>query len=47
MINFDDEVKKFKPSTEIGDVEEALLQEDENDLVDLMMEMMNEYRENR
>ena len=27
--------------------EEAIIKDDENDMVDLMIELMNEYRENR
>jgi len=45
MINYDEEVKRFKPSLELDDTEAALLDENENDMVDLMIEMMNEYRE--
>lgn len=47
MINFEEELKKFKKSLEIDDTEEAIMQDDENDMVDLMIELMNEYRENR
>ena len=47
MINFEEELKKFKKSLEIDDTEEAIMEDDENDMVDLMIELMNEYRENR
>ena len=47
MINFEEELKKFKKSLEIDDTEEAIIKDDENDMVDLMIELMNEYRENR
>ncbi|MBQ9910463.1 MAG: hypothetical protein IJM50_03095 [Lachnospiraceae bacterium] len=47
MINFEEELKKFKKSLEIDDTEEAIMKDDENDMVDLMIELMNEYRENR
>ena len=47
MINFEEEIKKFKKSLEIDDTEEAIMKDDENDMVDLMIELMNEYRENR
>ena len=47
MINFEEELKKFKKSLEIDDAEEAIMKDDENDMVDLMIELMNEYRENR
>ena len=47
MINFEEELRKFKKSLEIDDTEEAIMKDDENDMVDLMIELMNEYRENR
>ncbi|MBP5224575.1 MAG: hypothetical protein J6Z38_03225 [Lachnospiraceae bacterium] len=47
MINFEEELKKFKKSLELDDTEEAIMKDDENDMVDLMIELMNEYRENR
>ena len=45
MIDFEDELKKFKPSLEIDETENAILEADENDMVDLMIQMMNEYRD--
>ena len=45
MIDFEEELKKFKPSLEIGDTEDAILEVNENDMVDLMVELMNEYRD--
>ncbi len=47
MIDFEEELKKFKPSLEIGDTEEAIMEDSEKDMVDLMVELMNEYREYR
>lgn len=42
MINFDEEVKKFHPSLEIGDVEKVAKSENAaKDLADLMLEVMN------
>ncbi len=41
MINFDEEIKKFHPALEIGDVEEII--RDENaiqDLTEMMQEIM-------
>ncbi len=46
MINFDEEIKKFKPSLEVENTDQAIREENEKDMVDLMIEMMNEYREN-
>ncbi|MBP5294430.1 MAG: hypothetical protein J6Y95_01770 [Lachnospiraceae bacterium] len=45
MIDFEEELKKFKPSLEIDETENAILEADENDMVDLMIQMMNEYRD--
>ena len=45
MIDFDEELKKFKPSLEIGDTENAILSDDDKDMVDLMVELMAEYRD--
>ena len=45
MIDFEEELKKFKPSLEVGDTENAIIEESENDMVDLMVELMREYRD--
>ena len=45
MIDFEEELKKFKPSLEIGDTENAILSDDDTDMVDLMVELMAEYRD--
>ncbi|MBR6405908.1 MAG: hypothetical protein IKS18_06935 [Lachnospiraceae bacterium] len=45
MIDFEEELKKFKPSLEIGDTENAILSDDDKDMVDLMVELMAEYRD--
>lgn len=47
MIDFEEELKKFKPSLEIDNTENAILEDNENDMVDLMVELMNEYRDVR
>lgn len=46
MIDFEEEIKKFKPSLEIDNTEEAILGDRENDMVDLMVELMNQYHDN-
>ena len=45
MINFDEEVRKFKPSLEIDETDSAIRNSSENDMVDLMIELMAEYRD--
>lgn len=39
MINFDEEIKKFHPSLEIIDVENAIYNQDMKDMVDVMLKM--------
>ena len=40
MINFEEELKKFKPSLEVEDIEKAVYKEDLEDLTDILREMM-------
>jgi len=47
MINFEEELKKYKPSLEIDETELSIKEDQETDMVDLMMELMNEYRKSR
>ncbi len=47
MINFEEELKKYRPSLEIDETEKSIKEDDEKDMVDLMVELMNEYRNNR
>lgn len=46
MINFDDEIKKFHPSLEMDDAEDAIYNNNVTDLTDIMIEMMKEVKEN-
>ena len=39
MINYDEEIKKFHPSLEISDVENAIYNQDMKDMVDVMLKM--------
>lgn len=39
MINFDEEIKKFHPSLEISDVENAIYNQDMKEMVDVMLKM--------
>ena len=39
MINFDEEIKKFHPSMEVNDVEDAIYNQDMKDMVDVMLAM--------
>lgn len=40
MLNFEEELKKFKPSLEVDAVEDAVYQEDLTDMTDILMEVI-------
>lgn len=42
MINFEEELKKFKPSLEVEDAEDAIYNRDLTDVTDILFEMMRE-----
>ena len=43
MINFDEEIKKFSPSTEVDQAEDVILRLDATkDLTDLMLEIVKD-----
>ena len=43
MINFDEELKKFSPSTEVEQAEDVILKLDKmKDMTDLMLEILKE-----
>ncbi len=42
MINFEEELKKFHPSLEVEDVEEAIYQQDLTDIADLLIKRITE-----
>lgn len=44
MLNFEEELKKFKPSLEVEDIEEAVYQEDMTDMTDILREMMKQSK---
>ena len=45
MINFEEEIERFKPSLEIEAVSETIVKSDLTDMVDLMMEIMKEIKD--
>lgn len=45
MINFEDELKKFHPSVEIEEAEDALYNQDTTDLADVLVEVVKEAKE--
>ena len=44
MINFEEEIKRFKPSLDVEEVEDAIVNSDLTDMTDLMMELIKEER---
>ncbi len=42
MIDFEEELKKFEPSMEIDDAEDAIYSRDLTDLMDILQEMLKE-----
>lgn len=45
MINFDEEIKRFKPSLDVEEVEDAIVKSDLTDMTDIMMELLKEKDE--
>jgi hypothetical protein len=42
MLNFEEELKKFKPCLEVEDIEEAVYQEDLTDMTDILKEYVQQ-----
>lgn len=45
MINFEEELKKFHPSLEIEDAEEAIYNQDLTDMADVLVKIVKEAKE--
>ncbi|MDR2044649.1 MAG: hypothetical protein LBQ15_09855 [Clostridium sp.] len=45
MINFEEELKKFRPSLEVGEAEEAIYNQDMTDIADLLVKIVKESEE--
>ena len=45
MINFEEELKKFHPSLEVEEVEDAIYNQDLTDVADLLVKMVKESEE--
>lgn len=46
MIDFEEELKKFKPSLEVEEAEEAIYNHDLTDMTDILLEMIKEVKGN-
>lgn len=44
MLNFEEELKKFQPSLEVEDIENAVYQEDLTDMTDILREMLDQSK---
>ncbi len=44
MLNYEEELKKFKPSLEVEEIEDAVYQEDLTDLSDLLKQVMEQSK---
>ena len=44
MLNYEEEIKKYKPCLEVEDIEEAVYQEDLSDMTDLLREVMDKKK---
>mgnify|MGYP006932716842 FL=1 len=42
MIDFEEEIQRFKPSLNVEAVEDAIVKSDLTDMTDIMMEMIRE-----
>ena len=47
MIDFEEELKKFQPSLEVEEAEEAIYSHNLTDMPDILQEMIKEARRNR
>ncbi len=45
MIDFEEELKKFHPSLEVEDVQDAIYNQDLTDVADIMVRLMQEAKE--
>ena len=44
MLNFEEELKKFQPSLEVEEIEDAVYQEDQTDMTDIFREMIEQTK---
>lgn len=44
MLDYEEELKKFKPILEVDDIENAVYQEDLTDMTDLLKQVMDQKK---
>ena len=47
MINFEEEIERFRPSLEVEAVSEAIVMSDLTDMSDIMLEQMKEIKKEK
>lgn len=47
MINFEEELKKFHPSLEIEEAQDAIYNQDMTDMADLLVSLFKDERDSR
>ena len=47
MLNYEEEIRKFKPSLEVEDIEDAVYEEDLTDMQDLLKEVMEKKKKKK
>ncbi len=47
MINYEEELKKFHPSMDVNEAEDAIYSRDLTDVTDILKEMMKDEKKNR
>ena len=47
MINFEEELKKFHPSMEVDEVQDAVFDHDLTDMTDIMLSIMRQAKERK
>lgn len=47
MLNYEEELKKFKPCLDVDEVEDAIYSRDLTDVIDILKEMMKTTSRNR
>jgi len=47
MINYEEELKKFQPSLEVNEAEDAIYNRDVTDVTDILKEMLKDTKEKK
>lgn len=47
MINYEEEIKRFKPSLDVEQIEDAIVKTDLTDMNDIMMQLIEDVRESK